>query len=40
MNGGRLEEGNDDRPKPAQKSDLSIGAKRPSKVGRAKGEMG
>jgi len=37
---GRLEGGNDDRPMPAQKSDLFIVATKPVKAGRAKGEMG
>lgn len=37
---GRLEGGNDDRPRPAQKSDLFIVARKPVKAGGAKGEMG
>jgi hypothetical protein len=36
---GRSEGGNDDGTKPLQKSDLSVRAKKPMKVGRAKGEM-
>ena len=36
---GRPEGGNDDRTKPMQKSDLSIVAMKPVKVGRAKGGM-
>jgi hypothetical protein len=37
---GRPEGGDDDQPMPAQKSDLFIGAMKPVKAGRAKGEMG
>ncbi len=37
---GRLGGGNDDRPTSVQKSDLFIVARKPMKVGRAKGEMG
>lgn len=36
---GRPEGGNDDRTMPTGKSDLSILATKPAKVGRAKGEM-
>jgi hypothetical protein len=36
---GRLEEGNDDRPTPMQKSDLFVVAGKPVKAGGAKGEM-
>jgi hypothetical protein len=36
---GRAEEGNDDHPMPAEKSDLPIVARKPAKVGGAKGEM-
>jgi hypothetical protein len=36
---GRLEGGDDDQPRPAQKSDLLVGAERPAKAGGAKEEM-
>jgi hypothetical protein len=36
---GRTEEGNDDGPMPAEKSDLLVVAMKPVKVGGAKGEM-
>ncbi len=36
---GRPEGGNDDGTMPIQKSDLFVGAMKPVKVGRAKGEM-
>jgi hypothetical protein len=36
---GRAEGGNDEGTIPMQKSDLSIGAMKPLKVSRAKGEM-
>jgi hypothetical protein len=36
---GRTGEGNDDRPMPVEKSDLLIVARKPAKVGGAKGEM-
>ena len=36
---GRIGEGNDDDPRPVEKSDLLIQALKPAKVGGAKGEM-